>query len=342
MRQLSLSWTGSEPGDALLLPSAEQTPVGALGTVVLWRVRRGLSPDPRQLKAFRNEWIRRRRKAELPGRAQIDAGPAERATSSSPSGRLTLRRGQSAASNPIVLTFVHHAIPADDDLLEDPEAAQVSQDNEDLDRELESFALRLERHWLVEWSEPQPQRKGRGKDTSDPESFSPESSDAERRYRRPPVMMLDYRGLTIIGADLLPQVRLALGALTAFELITADELRATFRHFQQPVPAPSELSRTLRYLEESGFLLPAPPEVAERYRKDRREVGRRPLRVYLSAAFSLARDRGALLGYRALDPVRTGVAALDSGGRPAEAAREELSDWSHMREVSQGAGLWTV
>lgn len=333
LRQLSLFRSRFVVGDAQVLPSREQTPSNALGTIVLWRVRRGVSPDPRHLEDFRTEWISRRRAPESPKPARANGG-AEPGEPTSPANRLRQQTAGRVASHPIALAFVHHATPGDDELLYDTDALLVYRDNEDLDRELETFAWRLERHWLVEWSDQRPRSTVRSSAKRNGKVETQPTREREGPFRRPPVMMVDYRGVSIIGADLPPQLQPAVAALTAFELVTADELGATFRYLQLPVPAAPELSRTLRYLEEAGFLVLAPTELAEQYRRERGGLGRRPLRVYISAAFSLARDLGTILGRRALDPVRVDQPSFDGDGRPAAAARAELTRWADMRESS--------
>ena len=155
-------------------------------------------------------------------------------------------------------------------------------------------------------------------------------------------MMLEHRGVTIIGADLLPQVRPVLAALTAFEIVTADELRASFRYLKMSTPSASELSRTLSYLEDCGFLVIAPTEIAEQYRKRSRAVGRRPLRVYLSAAYPLARDLGALFSHPALDSGGTEPGMLSHDGTPSAPAIAELSRWNEMTEILRDVGLRTI
>ena len=338
-RQLSLFRSDCDPSDSLLLPSAAETPAHALGTAVLWRVRRGASPDPRHLEDFRKSWIGRR---TAPHAIATEASVAQHAESPTPMHRRGKPGAPAHDTRPVVLAIIHGAMPQDDQLLDGAQADRITDDNGLLDCELEPFAWRLERHWLVEWSESHPHLGGRSNAQSKDSPDTGPTHALSGRFRRPPVMMLEHRGVTIIGADLLPQVRPVLAALTAFEIVTADELRAAFGYLEMPTPAASELSRTLSYLEECGFLVVAPTEIAEQYRKRRRAIGRRPLRVYLSAPYPLARDLGALLGHRALDSGGAEPGMLGHDGTPSAPATAELSRWNEMTEILRDVGLRTI
>jgi hypothetical protein len=86
----------------------------------------------------------------------------------------------------------------------------------------------------------------------------------------------------------------------------------------------------------------APFELAEQYRAERGGLGRRPLRVYISAPYTLARDLGTILVRPTLNGHRTERAALDSGGMPTQAAKQRLDRWAETTEELREEGLRTV
>lgn len=222
------------------------------------------------------------------------------------------------------------------------------------------FAWRLERHWLVEWSdvrEAPSSRTDRPKTRPDgtlhPPGFHEDrhAIDIARAVAestcnelpRPPVALILAEGAILIGADLPPRLRPALGALVSFAMVSADELRAAFTIAEEPVPSASDLSRTLSYLESSGFLSPLSQEDTEAYR-EARALGRRPLKVYSSPAFFINRRARALVESREAVPATSegDRPFLYSDGVPTDAARLLLTAWLNQRMELRERGLTTV
>jgi hypothetical protein len=182
------------------------------------------------------------------------------------------------------------------------------------------FAWRLERHWHVEWL------------------------DLPRGERRPPVVFLGSGFTTVLlGLDLPTRLTSAAAALVAFQLLTADELRAAFRFLGEPEPTAADLSRALSYFEEVGLIVSAAGPAVNQYWQTR-SVGRRPLRLFASVlsdardwrawTWSTQRDSPTALscGY---DP-RHG---LNPEGTPGATARIELEKWQSYVLKLRARGL---
>lgn len=186
------------------------------------------------------------------------------------------------------------------------------------------FAWRLERHWLVEWL------------------------DLPRGQRRPPVIFLGTGFTTVLlGCDLPARLRLAAATLVAFPLLTADEIRSTFRFLGEPAPTASDLSRVLSYFEDIGLLVSATPAAADAYWK-LRNVGRRPLRLFASVLCDAHRwrpGRWRLVGHDSplgLSKFNPRPCALQSNGAPDDDTAFALDRWKSYVVKLRQRGLRTV
>lgn len=346
--------------------------------LLVWRVYEGLAAfDPAYLQEFRAEWRRRRLRHEPPnseaqqppssdsndqvvvphddlaedrgsgdgpmddiaGRhvelhPQSDQSRAEEALATSATAALRLPPW---SADPVCLGIACIA-RADDE-----EEGDATPDGSEPTR-LEDFAWRLERHWIVEWSDFSDFWSGI--DDQSAESIARTAIKRARdRIPRPPVALLHEFGAILVGADLPERLRPALGAILAFHAVTADELRVAFNYIGLPVPSASELSRTLGYLESAGFIFIADEEKATRYRQ-LRALGRRPLRLYMSTAWELNRlapDAAAGRKVPSSDWLDTSShQVLSADGVPTDASLEILRQWSEMRSRLQWRGLSTL
>jgi hypothetical protein len=318
-----------------------QSRVPSLGSLTIWRFSPELSAlDPAYLQAFREKWYSRR----LPTMAQQETTADQTTAGDGVVATVSSTQRSSAdtpwATPPICLAIAYCG--------ESPWEGSQEKDDEGIPLELPDesplahFAWKLERHWLVEWSED---------DSPFTNAYSGESGGGERARHalpRPPVALIHSMGVSVLGAALPPRMRPVLGALVTFLLITADELRAAFHLAGEPVPSAPELSRALSYLESSGFLTVASAEDTERYRAERKSLGRRPLRVYTSAAhcFNALADRATLNTNGRRPRLETasdwGSAKLDADGKPSLHARLLFTHWERDRLMLGLRGLRTV
>jgi hypothetical protein len=175
------------------------------------------------------------------------------------------------------------------------------------------FAWRLERHWLVEWSDvPRPQRL--------------------------PVIFESPAAVMVLGATIPPKMLPTLAALSAFPFITADELRAAAAFLDAEPTTAAELSRVLAYLEKFGLVTAATPGDIKRYWAARGRQDRRPLRVYANVLAPLVvskRDESVTADW-------SSPYLLESGRLPRAEAAYLLESWRDTRRAFKARGLRTV
>lgn len=182
-----------------------------------------------------------------------------------------------------------------------------------LDEEVD-FAWRLERHWLVEWSDvPGPQRL--------------------------PVIFESPATVMLLGATVPPKMLPTLAALSAFPFITADELRAAAAFLEAEPTTAAELSRVLAYLEKFGLVTAATPDDVNRYWAARGRQDRRPLRVYANVLAPLLVSK--------MDPEAgqsdwSSPYLLEPGRPPRAEAGFLLESWRDTQRTFKARGLRTV